>query len=728
MEARRRGDYHRAMPNRLAGETSPYLLQHAHNPVDWYPWGPEALAAARDRDMPIFLSIGYAACHWCHVMERESFEDEATAADLRRDFVAIKVDREERPDLDQVYMSAVQAMTGGGGWPMSVFLTPAGTPFYGGTYFPPTARHGLPAFRQVLAGVAEAWRDRRSELEGSGARLVETLVEAAQQSAPSVDAGTGAGLSAAPLGAAVAALSHSFDRAHGGWGGAPKFPPSMTIEFLLRRAATPDGSAPADSAELAMTRRTLDAMAAGGIHDQLGGGFHRYSTDARWLVPHFEQMLYDNAQLARAYLHAWRVTGETEYREIARGTLDFMARDLRRPDGTFAASLDADTEGVEGATFTWTEEQVREALEAATDDGAGLADLFAAAYGVTEAGNWEGRTILSRVRGDPELAARFSLSTDAVSERLAEARAILLAARGERPQPARDDKALAAWNGLAIGAFADAAAAFDEPAATAYREIAARAADALLAGLLGAEGRLRRSWKDGRATADGVLEDHAHLADGLLALYEATFDERWFVAARSLADEILRRFTDPAGGFFDTADDAESLITRPKDVQDNAIPSGGAMAATVLLRLGAITGDDRYRDAAERAIGGVVGLAERHPTFFGQWLVALDLAVRPIVEVAVVGSRDDAATRALIEVARRGLPTHRVLAVGSDDSRGDDRDGREGPSVVPLLADRAAIGGRPTAYVCRGFVCRLPVTDPEALAALLVESATEPVA
>jgi uncharacterized protein len=718
MERRTFGDYHRPMPNRLAGETSPYLLQHAHNPVDWYPWGPEALAAARDRDVPIFLSIGYAACHWCHVMERESFEDLATAADLRRDFVAIKVDREERPDLDQVYMAAVQAMTGGGGWPMSVFLTPDGTPFYGGTYFPPTPRHGLPGFRQVIAGVAEAWRDRRSELEGSGAKLVEALVEASRQTGQT-DGDLGAGLTAAPLDDAMAALARSFDRINGGWGGAPKFPPSMTLEFLLRRVAGRDHGASSETAEIDMARRTLDAMAAGGIHDQLGGGFHRYSTDARWLVPHFEQMLYDNAQLARVYLHAWRVTGETRYREVARGTLDFMARDLRRPDGTFAASLDADTEGVEGATFTWSAAEVREAL-ATADGDAHTIELFAAAYGITDTGNWEGTTILSRVRGDAELADRFGLSVEAVEERLAEARTVLLTARSRRAQPARDDKALAAWNGLAIGAFADAAAAFPEPAATMYREIAEGAVGALLAGLLGPDGRLRRSWKDGRATADGVLEDHAHLAGGLLALYEATFDERWFVAGRTLADEILERFADPAGGFFDTADDAESLITRPKDLQDNALPSGGAMAATVLLRLAALTGEDRYRGAAERAIRGVVEIAPHHPTFFGQWLIAIDLAARPIVEVAIVGRPGDPARDALVEVARAGLPTHRVLAVGTGEGAE-----RGPPTAVPLLADRVAIDGRPTAYVCRGFVCRLPVTEPSALAALLAEPSTE---
>ncbi|MBF6606013.1 MAG: thioredoxin domain-containing protein [Chloroflexi bacterium] len=687
--------------NRLAGETSPYLLQHSHNPVDWYPWGPEALESARALDQPIFLSIGYAACHWCHVMERESFEDEATAADLRRDFVAIKVDREERPDLDAVYMAAVQAMTGGGGWPMSVFLTPDGHPFYGGTYFPPEPRHGLPGFRQVLAGVAAAWRDRRAELEASGQRLVQAIVESRMP----VAADPGLGPDRQVLEAAVATLQGSFDARRGGWGGAPRFPPSMTIAFLLRRSAGPDGRPGSDPDAMAMARRTLDAMAAGGIHDQLGGGFHRYATDAGWLVPHFEQMLYDNALLADAYLDAWRLTGEPAYRGVAFGVLDFIARDLRRSDGTFAASLDADTLGVEGATFTW----------AAAEIGAALGDeaaLFAAAYGVTEGGNWEGRTILSRVRDDAELAERFGRPEAEVAERLAAARAELFVQRSRRPQPARDDKALTAWNGLAIGAFARAAAAVDAPErATRYRDLATTAATALLAGVRDSDGRIRRSWKDGRATADGVLEDHADLAAGLLALYEATFDERWFVAARDLADAILDRFADPEGGFFDTAADAEALIARPKELQDNAVPSGGAMSTTVLLRLAALTGEGRYRDAADAALRGVVPVAPRHPSFFGQWLVAIDLSLAAVAEVAIVGSPVAPETVALVDVARRGLRPHLVLAVGLDPPS----------SAVPLLQGRFALHDRATAFVCRDFACRQPVHEPAALAALLLE-------
>jgi len=648
------------MPNRLAGETSPYLLQHAHNPVDWYPWGPEALDRARELDRPIFLSIGYAACHWCHVMERESFEDAATAADLNRDFVAIKVDREERPDLDQVYMGAVQAMTGSGGWPMSVFLTPDGRPFYGGTYFPPRPAHGLPSFRQALAGAARAWRDERLEVVAAGQRLVDTL--------------------------------------NGSWGGAPKFPQPMTIDFLLGRIAS------GDPRSRATVRYTLDRMADGGIHDQLGGGFHRYATDPIWLVPHFEQMLYDNAQLARTYLRAWSTLGVTAYRDVAVEVLEYLLRELRREDGSFAASQDADTNGVEGATFTWSASEIREVLG---DD----APLFTATYGVRDDGNWEGRTILSRIQP----AAGDDGVTDPDREaRLADARARLLARRAARPQPARDDKALAGWNGLAVAALADAARLLPSPDADRYRAAAILAADTILGGLRRPYGRLGRSWKDGRSSGEGVLEDYADLADGLLALYEATFDERWFAIARELADTILDHFEDPAGGFFDTADDHESLVTRPKDPQDNATPSGGSMATLVLLRLAAFTGDARYGLAAERALATVTSFLGRYPSGFANWLSAADLAVGGIVELAIVGDPGEPATRALLDVARRQGRRDLVVAVAPDADA----------STIPLLAGRTRIDGQPAAYVCRQFACRLPVTEPAALAAQLAEPVT----
>ncbi len=694
------GDARPTRTNRLAGETSPYLLQHAHNPVDWFPWGPDALARAKLLDRPIFLSIGYAACHWCHVMERESFEDEATAAFLNDHFVAIKVDREERPDLDQLYMGAVQAMTGQGGWPMSMFLTPDGRPFYGGTYFPDTPRHGMPSFRQVLESVRRAWMEQRVEVDRAGARLVEALVEA-QRAAPA----PGGLPPASVLGDAAAGIEASFDPVNGGWGSAPKFPQPMTIEALLRRHV-----ATGDARPLELARRSLDAMAAGGVHDQLGGGFHRYSTDARWLVPHFEQMLYDNAQLARVYAHAWALTGDEAYLGTMTGTLDYLLRELRTIDGGFAASQDADTEGDEGATFVWSAAEVREVLG---DDAA----LFSAAYGVTDAGNWEGRTILSRVRDDAELGERFGLAADMVAGRLAAARSALLARRTGRPQPARDDKVLAGWNGLAIAALADASGALagsGDPrlvdVAAGYRAAAEAAANAVLAGLLMPDGRLRRSWKDGRASADGVLEDHAYLADGLVSLYEATFEERWYREAVSLVEVILGHFADPAGGFFDTADDGETLIVRPKDIQDNATPSGGSMTATVLLRLAALTGDDRYRVAADGALGTAGPFLARYPTGFAQWLCALELAHATVTEVAIVGDAADEGTRRLLDVARRGYHPMRVLALSATPDA----------SAVPLLHHRFELHGRPTAFVCRHFACRQPVHEPEALEALLV--------
>src|SRR5262245_23379319 len=458
--------------NRLAGETSPYLLQHAHNPVDWWPWGPEALTRAKLLDRPVFLSIGYAACHWCHVMERESFENEATAQFLNDHFVAIKVDREERPDLDQVYMGAVQALTGGGGWPMSVFLTPEGRPFYGGTYFPDEPRHGLPSFRQLLEGIDLAWKTQRAELEQTGSRLVEGLVQ--NQRLPAVQAAPAPDL----LETAVSLIERSFDQVNGGWGGAPKFPQPMTIEFLLRRAAAGERRA------LPIIRRTLDKMADGGVHDQLGGGFHRYSTDARWLVPHFEQMLYDNAQLARVYLHAWSLTGDARYRAVAEGALGYMTRELTTADGAFAASQDADNDGEEGATFVWTADEIADVLG---DEAA----FFAQHYEVNPLGNWEGRTILRRT----------SAPADEQEEgRLAAARDRLFECRRSRPQPARDDKALAAWNGLAIASFAEAGRLLGE---NRYTTAAAQAADAIVGGLLQDDGRLGRSWKDGRAVGQG---------------------------------------------------------------------------------------------------------------------------------------------------------------------------------------------------------------------------------
>ncbi|MBI2763817.1 MAG: thioredoxin domain-containing protein [Chloroflexi bacterium] len=687
--------------NRLADETSPYLLQHARNPVDWFPWGPEALARAKLLDRPIFLSIGYAACHWCHVMERESFEDEATAGVLNDGFVAIKVDREERPDLDQLYMGAVQAMTGSGGWPMSVFLTPEGRPFYGGTYFPDAPRHGLPSFRQVLDGVRTAWRSDRGRIEQAGARLAAALADQvrppAGQRSPTPDL----------LDTAVLLIDRGFDATTGGWGGAPKFPQPMTIEFLLGRSA-----ATGDPRAIAVASRALDALARGGIHDQLGGGFHRYATDAHWLVPHFEQMLYDNAQLARAYLRGWAVLGNDAWRETGRGVLDAIVREFTTADGAFAASLDADTAGVEGATFTWDAAEVRAVLGE-------NAPIFATAYGVTDGGNWEGRTILSRIRSDRELAQQYDLAEPEVRARLAAARARLFVVRRGREQPARDDKALAAWNGLAIDALATGARLLDllgndddRVAAARYLAAATTAAATITEGLLRPDGHLGRSWKGGRASGAGVLEDYAMLAEGLLVLYEAGHEERWFQIARDLADQILLRFGDPDGGFFDTASDHERLIARPRDIQDNATPSGNAAATLLLLRMAALTGEARFRTGAEQAIRTVVPYLGSQPTAFARWLAAVEFSLSAVAEVAIVGDPADPATRALLAVVARTSAAPSVLAVSTTP---------EG-SVVPLMAGwTRVVGARATAYVCRGFSCRLPVTDPEALAEQLRE-------
>ena len=701
--------------NRLAGETSPYLLQHAHNPVDWYPWGEEALARARELDRPIFLSIGYAACHWCHVMERESFEDEATAADLNAHFVAIKVDREERPDLDAVYMDAVQALTGQGGWPMSVFATPDGRPFFGGTYFPDQPRHGIPSFRQLLARIAEVWTTDRDEVEAAADRVAEHI--RAEQDAPSRLAARLRDGSSAPEGSggpeapgnnptermreAMTALLQHFDARNGGWGTAPKFPQPMVIELLLRehlRSGAPEARI--------MVERTLDAMADGGIYDHLGGGFARYSTDERWLVPHFEKMLYDNAQLARVYTHAWQVTSDVRYAYVARETLDFMAHEMRNPPGgAFASSLDADTDGVEGLTYVWSAAQIREALG---ED----APLFEAAYEVTEGGNWEGHTILHRVRDDTTLAAAFERPPDKIAETLTQCRVKLLRRRDERPQPARDDKVLTSWNGLAIGAFAEAGTALGE---APFIEMATEAADFILRESRTPEGRLLRSWKDGRAQHAGVLEDHAHLADGLLALYEATFAERFFSAARDLADLVLARFAAHDGGFHDTADDADRLVARPRSLQDNALPSGGAMAASMLLRLAALTGEGRYRDAAERVLAPIVPIASQHPSGFAQWLLAYQLASAPILEVAIVGDPEASDTRALLAVTRERFRPGVVRALSAPSAE----------SAVPLLRDREAIDGAATAYVCQGFACQRPTSDPAQLARQL-ESTSSP--
>ncbi|MET0799647.1 MAG: thioredoxin domain-containing protein [Actinomycetota bacterium] len=678
--------------NHLAGETSPYLVAHAHNPVDWYPWGEEAIAKARAEDRPVFLSIGYAACHWCHVMERESFEDATTASLLNERFVSIKVDREERPDLDGIYMDAVQAMTGQGGWPMSVFLTPEGEPFYAGTYFPPEARHGLPGFRDVLLGVSEAWRDRRSELVGQAGRVAEAITRATQV-LPSR-----AALDATIPEEATESLRRSFDHRWGGFGPAPKFPQPMTLEFLLRRAVR--GSGPA----LEMVTTTLDRMAQGGIRDHVGGGFARYSTDGRWHVPHFEKMLYDNALLLQLYTRVWQVTGFERYREVVVDTAEYLLREMQHPDGGFFSSQDADSEGVEGRFFTWTWPEL-----------VGLVgEPVARAFGARPEGNWDGTNVLWRPDAIESVASAVGVAPDELATRLADARATLFEARESRPRPATDDKVLAAWNGMAIGAFAEAGRALGEPR---FVEAAVRAATFVLGHLRDDGGRLLRSWRGGVAGGPGFADDHASMGAACLTLYETTFGLSWFEHARTLLDELRSLFhDDDAGGFFQTGSDAEALLVRPKELYDNATPSGNSVTAELLVRMAAMTGDHELSAEAEGALRLVADGARRAPGAFGHALGVLDRVIGPHREVAIVGDPDGDDTRALAaEVMVRRYRPNLVLAVAAPQNDSARR-------AVPLLRGRSAIGGSATAYVCEGFTCRVPVTAPEALGAQLDEA------
>ena len=667
------------MPNRLAQSTSPYLLQHQHNPVDWREWSDEAFAEARERDVPVFLSIGYSACHWCHVMAHESFEDETIAAQLNASFVCIKVDREERPDVDSVYMQATVALTGHGGWPMSVFLDHDGRPFYAGTYFPPEPRHGMPSFPQLIDALSEAWRERRDDVMSAGARITEGL---AARSLPD-SSGLTPGLH--DLAAAVRSLSRDFDEHQGGFGGAPKFPPSMMLEFLLRYAALTQ-----DATALEMAEQTLEAMARGGIYDQLGGGFARYSVDAGWVVPHFEKMLYDNALLMRVYLHWWRLSGSELAERVVRETAEFLLADLRTAEGGFASALDADSEGGEGVFYAWSPEQLADVLGEA--DGAWAASLLR----VTAGGTFEHGLSTLQLRRDPDDAGRW--------ERV---RAALEAARAGRPRPGRDDKVVASWNGMAIAALAEAGALLGE---STWVEAALAAADLLVGVHLGAHGddRLCRTSRDGRpGDNDGVLDDYGSVAEGFLALYQVTGDDEWLAFAGILLDVAVQHFSDGEGGFYDTADDAPALIQRPRDPSDNAEPSGWFAVANACLTYSALTGLPEYREVAERALSVVATLAGRAPRAVGWGLVAATALLAGPLEVAVVGDPSSADFAVLRRVALMGTSPGLVVALGDGEPEAD---------AVPLLRDRPARAGRATAYVCRAFACEAPTSEPVDLA------------
>ena len=650
--------------NRLATESSPYLLQHKENPVDWYAWGEEALTAARELDRPLLVSIGYSACHWCHVMAHECFEDGEIAAQMNASFICVKVDREERPDIDAICMYACQAMNGHGGWPLNVFLTPDQTPFFAGTYFPPQERPGVPSWPMILEAVSDAWRERPDTVREQGARMAQSIASHA-----TLEREPQTAVTQTVIADSVQALAAGFDSAHGGWGGAPKFPPHSTLEFLLAVG------------EPEMALETLRAMAAGGIYDQVGGGFSRYAVDGTWTVPHFEKMLYDNALLARAYLHAWQVSDEPRFAEVCRETLDWALREMRGEEGGFCAALDADSEGVEGKFYVWTAAELRDALGEE-------ADAAMSYFGVSAGGNFEHGSSVLEARGPRP-------------QQLAQIRGKLLDARAGRVRPGLDDKRLVAWNALMISALADAGAVFERDD---YVQAARACAAFLLSDLRDDHGRLLRTWKNGRAgPIQGYLEDHAYLLQALLVLYETTFEERWYSEAVAIAEAMIDRFGDGArGGFFTTARDQPHLVTRRKDLEDGPTPSGNSAAALGLLRLARLSGSSEY----ERQAAGVLALhgpvAARHPGAFGHLLQALDLYMAPSREVALVGDGP------LTEVVRSRYRPHVVIAGGDGDT-----------SAVPLLADRTLVEGRQAAYVCERFACQLPVTDIDALAALL---------
>jgi len=680
--------------NRLAHETSPYLLQHAHNPVDWYPWGTEAFERAGVENKPIFLSVGYSACHWCHVMERESFELAEIAELMNRSFINIKVDREERPDVDQIYMAAVQAMTGHGGWPMSVFLTPDAKPFYGGTYFPPDDGRGMPGFRRVLTAVAEAWRERRDEIVASAGEMTDKLRAMGEMP---VSAGE---LNAALLEHAARSLARGFEPMHGGFGSAPKFPHPMDLKVLLRQHARTG-----DPHALHIVRHTLDKMARGGIYDHLGGGFARYSTDERWLVPHFEKMLYDNALLSQVYLEAYQVTSSPEYAQVTRETMNYVLGRMTGPEGGFYSTEDADSEGVEGKYYVWSHAEVHEAL------GADRAKTFEYVYDVTGEGNWDGHNILNLPKSIGQAAKILGIDESALRAELDEDRARLLEARDQRVPPAKDTKVLTSWNGLMIAALAEGTPILgDERYVTAAR----RAAGFLLESVRSLQGRLLHSYKDGQAKFNAYLDDYACLIDGLTRLFEVTGEPRWLEAALELASVMLKEFADPGGGsFFYTGESHETMIARQKDVYDNATPSGNAMAATALLRLGALTGRDDLRAAGRGVLEAVRAVLEQASMAAGQSLIALDFDLGTPQEFAVIAGPDRAEAQAVLREIYAQFRPHKVVALTTPE---------QAPALtrlVPWLADRPLRAGRTTTYICERFACREPVVGVEGVRAAL---------
>lgn len=693
--------------NRLINETSPYLLQHAHNPVDWYPWSEEALEKAKREDKPIMLSVGYSACHWCHVMERESFENEEIAAIMNAQFVSIKVDREERPDIDNIYMQAVQALTHSGGWPMTVFLTPDGRPFYGGTYFPPhDRRYGsqvMPGFPRVLMSMADAYKNRREDVEEQAAELANYLKQHSSAPLHSKNVAPAGTLPLELLNNASRELAADFDPVHGGFGNAPKFPNTMALEFLLRvdchRTKGEIGTR-STHPESEIVETTLQHMAHGGIYDQLGGGFHRYSVDAEWLVPHFEKMLYDNALLSRIYLHTYLVTGKAFYRRIVEETLDYVVREMTAPTGGFYSTQDADSEGEEGKFFLWTPTEIEAVLP--PEDAA----LFMHYYDVTQQGNFEGKNIL-HASEDAQHVAEGQQSPG--QDVLALARLKLFKAREQRVKPGRDEKILTSWNGLMLRSFAEAAQHLSR---SDYLQVATRNAEFLLSELR-RDGRVLRTYKDGRGRLNGYLEDYAFLADGLLALYEASFESRWFVEAHRLMDDAITLFADQQnGGFFDTGSDHEALVSRPKDIMDNATPAGNSVAAEALLRLAAFTGEEAYRQRADDYLRSLADIMVQHPQAFGHALGALDFAIAPGKEIAIIGEVLSADTHNLLAVINTRYMPNSVLACAASTNV-------EAIQAIPLLADRPLQDGKATAYVCQNFACLTPVNTPGDLDRLL---------